>query len=430
MSALAILGIVFVVLLLIKVPIAISLGLAASAAILIPGRFPTSVIPQLFTSATDSYTLIAIPFFILAGVLMEYGGLAKRLVVFADACVGHRRGGIGTVAIVCTMIFASISGSGVATVAALGGILIPAMVEAKYDKGYAAALMATAGGMGMILPPSIPMIVYAVQAEVSIGALFMAGIVPGVMFGVALIILNNIVSKRRNYQGRDFALSREKRVSAFWKALPALLMPIIILGSIYGGIATPTEAAVVAVVYGFLIGAFIYKDLKFRDVPKIFSRAAVTSATIMFIIMAAAIFSYVIIIENVPHMVVQWATGTLENKILILLFINIVLLLVGAFLDASSAIIVIAPLLVPLAVSIGVNPVHFGMIMVVNLAIGLITPPVGLNLFVASGIAKVSISTIIRNTGWLLVVTLIVLMLLTYIPEISLLLPRLLGLPV
>lgn len=427
MNTLAILVITLVILLLINVPIAVSLGLAAVLAIIIPGEFPVSVIAQMFFTACDSYSLIAIPFFMLAGSLMELGGISERLINFADACVGHRRGGIGTVAVICCMIFAAISGSGPATVAALGGILIPAMVQARYDDGYAAALMATAGSIGIIIPPSIPMIVYAVQAEVSVSTMFMGGIIPGIIMGIALIILNRAVAKKRQYIGREIPMSRRERWNAFFKAVPALLMPVIILGGIYGGIFTATEAAGVAVVYGFFVGIFIYKDLKLKEIPKIFVKAAVSSASVMFIVMAASIFSYVIIVENVPGMVVEWATGIFESKFAMLVFINILLLIAGCFLDASSAIIILTPLLLPLAKEIGVNAYQFGIMMVFNLAIGLITPPVGLDLFVACNIAKISVSKIVRQLIPLLLVSLLVLLLVTYWPTCSLLLPRLLG---
>lgn len=417
----------FVVFLFINVPIAVSLGFSALISILAVGKLPPTLVPQLVYAASDSYSLIAIPFFMLAGSLMETGGLSKRLIDFADEIVGSVPGGLGVIAIITSMFFAAISGSGPATVAALGGILIPAMKEANYDKRYAAALMATAGAIGIIIPPSIPMIVYAVQAEVSVGNMFMGGFVPGIIFGLILIILNYIISKKHGYKGVEKERNLKTILKAFKSAFFALLMPVIILGGIYGGMFTPTEAAGVSVVYGFIVGAFFYRELKFKDVPKMLVKAAIGSATVLFIIMGASAFSYIIVSQGVPAALVKWVSNATSNKIVVLLLINILLLIAGCFLDASSAIIVLVPLLLPLAKAVGVNPLHFGIIMVVNLAIGLITPPVGLDLFVACNIAKINISDIVKALMPLLVATLIALMLITYIPEISLFIPKLFG---
>ena len=419
--------ITFVIFLVINVPIAVSLGFSSLIAIVVVGKLPATLVPQLVYAASDSYSLIAIPFFMLAGSLMETGGLSKRLIDFADEIVGSVPGGLGVIAILTSMFFAAISGSGPATVAALGGILIPAMKEAKYDIRYAAALMATAGAIGIIIPPSSPPKVYAVQAEVSVGNMFMGGFIPGFLFGIALIILNFIISKKHGYKG----VKRERNLKTIWRAFKsaffALLMPVIILGGIYGGVFTPTEAAGVSVVYGFIVGAFFYKELKFKDVPSMLVKAAIGSATVLFIIMGASAFSYIIVSQGVPAALVKWVSAATSNKFIILLLINILLLIAGCFLDASSAIIVLVPLLLPLATAVGVNPLHFGIIMVVNLAIGLITPPVGLDLFVACNIAKINISDIVKALLPLLVATLVALMLITYIPEISLCIPRLFG---
>lgn len=423
----SILALTFVVFLFTNVPIAVSLGFSSLIAIMVVGKLPASLVPQLLYAATDSYSLIAVPFFMLAGSLMETGGLSKRLIDFANECVGSRKGGLGIVAIITSMFFAAISGSGPATVAALGGILIPAMIDAGYDKRYAAALMATAGAIGIIIPPSIPMIVYAVQAEVSVGNMFMGGIIPGILFGVLLMILNFMIAKKRNYGGNKERSSAKEKWTAFKNAFFALLMPVIILGGIYGGIFTPTEAAGVSVIYGFVIGTCVYKELKLQDVPKMLVKAAIGSATVLFIIMGASAFSYVIVSQGVPAKIVSLVMAATSSKFVILLLINLILLVAGCFLDASSAIIVLVPLLLPLATSVGVNPLHFGIVMVVNLAIGLVTPPVGLDLFVACNIAKINISDIVKGLWALLITTLIALFLITYIPEISLVLPRLLG---
>ena len=287
--------------------------------------------------------------------------------------------------------------------------------------------MATAGSIGIIIPPSIPMIVYAVQAEVSVGNIFMGGFIPGIMYGLILIVLNYFIAKKYGYRGVAKERNAKTRLAAFKNAFFALLMPVIILGGIYGGIFTPTEAAGVSVVYGLVVGAFIYRELKLKDVPTMLVKAAIGSATVLFIIMGASAFSYIIVSQGVPRTLVNWVSSVTESKFVILLLINILLLIAGCFLDASSAIIVLVPLLLPLATVVGVNPLHFGIIMVVNLAIGLITPPVGLDLFVACNIAKISISDILRRLLPLLIVSLITLMLITYIPDISLLIPRLMG---
>ncbi len=419
--------ITFVIFLIMNVPIAVSLGFSALISILAVGKLPPSLVPQLVYAASDSYSLIAIPFFMLAGSLMETGGLSKRLIDFADEVVGSYSGGLGVVAIITSMFFAAISGSGPATVAALGGILIPAMIEAGYDKRYAAALMATAGSIGIIIPPSIPMIVYAVQAEVSVGNMFMGGFLPGILFGLILIALNYFISKKHGYRG----VQKKRNLKTIWKAFKsaffAILMPVIILGGIYGGIFTPTEAAGVSVVYGFVVGTFFYKELKIKEIPKMLTKAGIGSATVLFIIMGASAFSYVVVSQGVPAALAGWVASATSNKIIILLLINILLLIAGCFLDASSAIIVLVPLLLPITNSVGVNPLHFGIIMVVNLAIGLITPPVGLDLFVGCNIAKINISDIVKALLPLLAATLIALMLITYIPDISLILPRLFG---
>lgn len=423
-----IVAVTFILFLVLNVPIAASLGLSAFLALIFAGgRLGPGLVAQLIYTASDSYSLMAIPFFMLAGSLMEVGGLSKRLIDFANACIGHVRGGFGVIAIVTSMFFAAISGSGPATVAALGGILIPAMKREGYDVRYAAALMATAGAIGIIIPPSVPMIVYAVQAEVSVGTLFMSGFGPGFLLGGLLILVNFYVATKYNYRGSNKKTTGKEKFEAFKKAFLALLMPFIILGGIYGGIFTPTEAAGIAVVYGFVIGMFVYRELKIRDIPTIMVKSAIGSATILFIIMGASAFSYIVVSQGVPAAMAAWVTNMTDSKIIILLLINIVLLIAGCFLDASSAIIVLVPLLLPLATSVGVNPVHFGVIMVVNLAIGLITPPVGLDLFVACNIGGIGVGDIVRKLMPLLLISLLALMLVTYLPEISLFIPRLSG---
>ena len=412
------------------IPIAFCLGLASALSLLFMGHMPMLIIAQMVYAAADSFSLLAIPFFMLAGNLMGSGGISNRLVAFANILFGRTTGGLGMVAIVTSMFFAAISGSGPATVAALGAIVIPAMLGHKYHSGYASALMATAGAVGIIIPPSIPMIVYGVQAEVSVAKIFMAGIVPGALFGLALMILNYAVSRRRGFQVFHAPAGREAPPQVgrcTWDVVFALIMPVIVLGGIYTGVCTPTESAGVAVVYGLVVGLFVYKELKFKDLPRLFVEAATNTAMILLIIMFAALFSFVLISEGAPQALVAKINALTNNPVVILLLINIFLLAAGCFLDASSAIIVLTPLLLPLVNSIGMDPVHFGVVMIVNLAIGLVTPPVGLDLYVACGIAKISLESICKAVWPFLAVTLLVLFLITYLPGLSLWLPGLLG---
>lgn len=418
--------ILFIISLFLGTPIAICLGLSSLLTILITNKIPLMIVVQMIYAAGDSFALMAIPFFMLAGSLMEAGGLSKRLIDFANKLVGSVSGGLGIIVVITSMFFAAISGSGPATVAALGTILIPGMIKAGYERGYASALQATAGAIGIIIPPSIPMIVYGVQAEVSVSKMFLAGLLPGVVFGIALLALNYIISRKRNYRGTSNTSLKEILVGGK-NAFFALLMPFIILGGIYGGIFTPTEASGVAVIYGLIIGMFIYKEIKISDLPRIFINASIGSAVVMFIVITASIFSFILVSNNVPNIILDIINGISQSKVVVLLLINVFLLIVGCFLDASSAIIVLTPLLLPLVKSFEVDPVHFGIIMVVNLAIGLITPPVGLDLYVACGISDIKIERISRAVLPFLVVTLGVLLFITFIPQISMVLPDILG---
>ena len=438
---LTLLLVLFIAGMLIGIPIAFCLGLSAAISLLFVGDLPIMITGQMVYASADSFALLAIPFFMLAGNLMGSGGISHRLVSFANIFFGRTTGGMGMVAIVTSMFFAAISGSGPATVAALGAIVVPAMIGYKYDKGYAAALMATAGSIGIIIPPSIPMIVYGVQAEVSVARIFMAGIVPGLLFGGSLMFLNYCMSRNRGYQvlkqqvidgltgpiGNIPEVEEPKVEKCSWDVIFALIMPVIILGGIYSGIFTPTESAGVAVIYGVIVGLFVYRELKLKDLPKILVDSAVSTAMILLIIMFASLFSFVLVSEGAPQKLISMINEFTTNPIVILLLINIFLLVAGCFLDASSAIIVLTPLLLPLVRSIGMDYTHFGVVMIVNLAIGLITPPVGLDLYVACGIAKISLEEIIKAVWPFLMVTLVVLMLVTYIPAISMWLPKMFG---
>lgn len=419
-----VLFVVFAVLLLLGTPIAVCLGVSSILAMLVLGAGrPVSVVlgtvPQLVSAATSKSVLLAIPFFILGGNIMEKSGISGKLISLAEACVGHLKGGVAMVCVIVACFFAAISGSGPATVAALGLILIPAMVKVGYDAPFAAALMATAGAIGVIIPPSITFVVYGSISDTSIGSLFISGVIPGLLMGLALIIITLWLGRKSDLKRLPRATGRQRWI-AFKDAFWGLLMPVIILGGIYGGIFTPTEAAAVSAVYGLVIGIFIYKTLKIKQLKKILIDTASTTATVMFITAAATLFAYVLtrarIDVAISSMLTDIAGG---NQIIFLLIVNVVLLIAGCFLDSTSALYIFTPLFVPVAQALGMNLIHFGTIMIVNLAIGLVTPPVGVNLYVACGIADTSLKKISASVIPLLVAALIVLLLVTYVPSLS-----------
>ena len=420
-----VLFVVFAVLLLLGTPIAVCLGVSSILAMLVLGAGrPVSVVlgtvPQLVSAATSKSVLLAIPFFILGGNIMEKSGISGKLISLAEACVGHLKGGVAMVCVIVACFFAAISGSGPATVAALGLILIPAMVKVGYDAPFAAALMATAGAIGVIIPPSITFVVYGSISDTSIGSLFISGVIPGLLMGLALIIITLWLGRKSDLKRLPRATGHQRWI-AFKDAFWGLLMPVIILGGIYGGIFTPTEAAAVSAVYGLVIGIFIYKTLKIKQLKKILIDTASTTATVMFITAAATLFAYVLtrarIDVAISSMLIDIAGG---NQIIFLLIVNVVLLIAGCFLDSTSALYIFTPLFVPVAQALGMNLIHFGTIMIVNLAIGLVTPPVGVNLYVACGIADTSLKKISVSVIPLLVAALIVLLLVTYVPSLSL----------
>ncbi|SEI82900.1 C4-dicarboxylate transporter, DctM subunit [Bhargavaea ginsengi] len=438
MTALLLFG-VFFLLVFLRVPIAISLGIS-SLIVLVSnnGVFGLEAITDIMYTSVAKFTLLAIPFFILAGVIMEHVGISKRLIDFAQAMVGHVRGGIVFVTVLVAIFFAAISGSGPATVAAIGGILIPAMVKSGYRKETAGALLASSGAIGIIIPPSIAFIVFAVvagdQIPVTINRMFLAGVIPGLLIGAAFIIAALYVRWREEKKGvfhADEEAARKatgkEKWDAFVKALPGLFIPVIILGGIYGGFFTPTEAAVIAVVYGLVVGAFVLRGNLLRGMYRIFVDAALQTAVIMIIVSAASAFAYIITTEQIARDI---STALLEasgNPIIILLLINVLLLIAGAFIDAISAYYIFVPILLPVMIALEVDPTVFGVFMTVNLAIGLFTPPVGLNLFVAASISKSSIVDISKAALPFIVAGIIVLLMITYIPAISTFLPDLLN---
>ncbi|AET69714.1 TRAP transporter, DctM subunit [Desulfosporosinus orientis DSM 765] len=414
----------FAILAILGLPIAVVLGLTSVIALATATSIPLLVVPQRMFTAVSSFPLMAIPFFMIAGVLMEGGGISRRLINLANKIVGHLTGGLAMVAILTCMFFAAISGSGPATVAAIGGIMIPAMVSAGYDLGFSAAVMAAAGSIGVIIPPSIPMVTYGVVAGASIGSLFLGGLTSGLLVGLALMIPTYYIAKKRGYKGTGKFNFKEVLIAgkeAFW----AILMPVIILGGIYGGIFTPTEAAAVAVVYGFIVGVFVYKELKFTDLGKLLANAAASTSIVMLIIAAASIFGWIMTSERIPDAVAQAFVSFSDSKIVILLLINLLLLIVGCFMETNAAIIILAPIFLPLVVKMGVDPIQFGLIMVVNTAIGMFTPPLGVNLFVACGQSNLSIERISKAIIPYIIAMVAAVLLITYIPAISMYLPNL-----
>ena len=414
----------FAVLLVIGVPVSVALGLSALATIIGADTLPIDFVATTAFTAIDSFPIMAIPFFIAAGVFMGAGGLSQRLLNLADEMLGSLSGGMGLATIGTCMFFAAISGSGPATVAAIGSLTIPAMVERGYDKLFAAALVAAAGAIGVMIPPSNPFVVYGVSSQVSIGKLFLGGIVPGVLTGLVLMGYCFFYSKKRGWRGVERERSLRTFAKALWDAKWALMVPVIVLGGIYGGIMTPTEAAAVAALYGLIVGAFVYRELNCGSFVDCLVEAASTSAVVIMLMGMATIFGNIMTLEEVPVTIANMILSFTESKIAVLLVINILLLIVGTFMEALAAIVILTPILLPVVMRVGVDPLHFGIIMVVNLAIGFITPPVGVNLFVASGIAKAKIADLARVSLPLLLLMIGVLLLITYVPEIPLYLTK------
>ncbi|WP_445683002.1 TRAP transporter large permease [Solibacillus sp. FSL K6-4121] len=410
----------FAILLILTVPIGISLGLSAMIAILIDGTMPIEFIMKELTTAVNSFPLLAIPFFILAGEIMGKGGISKRLIAVAESLVGSVTGGLALTAIVTCMFFAAISGSGPATVAAVGSIMIPAMVKKGYDIKFSTAVVASAGSIGVIIPPSIPMVMYGVSGSVSIGDMFMAGIIPGILVGLGLMAYAYYYAKKAGYKGSTEKTSLSNIGKQIWNAKWSLLIPFIILGGIYGGIFTPTEAAAIAVAVGFVIGAFVYRELKLKDLTSVFVDSALMSATILIIVGSATGFGKLLAMEQIPLKIANGLLSLSDDKIIIMLLIIVLLLIVGCFMDTIAAIIILTPILLPIAIQVGYDPIHFGIIMIVALAIGFITPPVGVNLFVGSSISGISLEALSKAIIPFIIVMIIVLLIVTFIPILSL----------
>jgi len=417
----------FFILLIIGVPIAICLGLSVLITLALGSTVPLIISAQTMFSGIDSFPLMAIPFFILAGNLMTQGGISKRLVNFASLVVGRITGGLAIVSILASTIFAAISGSSPATTAAIGGVMMPAMKKKGYSDYFSGATVAAAGTVGQVIPPSIPMVVYAVLSGTSLSKLFLGGFGPGILMSIAMIIYAYFYAKRNKIDRSAEKVAFKEAVKISIDSLWAILMPLIILGGIYLGIFTPTEAAAVAVFYGIIIGVFVYKELKFSDLPRILVDSAIGTAVIMLIMATASSFSWLLTSERIPQAIATALLSLTSNKYLLLMLFNVILLIAGCFLNPSAAIILLTPILFPVLSQVGVNPVLIGIIMVVNLAIGQVTPPVGACLYVACNIGNLKLETLVKTIMPYLGVLIVALMIITYVEPVTMFLVNLIG---
>lgn len=416
----------FVLLLVLSVPIGVSIGVAIIATIFVSPVTTFAFVGQTMYTSLQSFPLLAVPFFMLTGSIMEVGGLSKRLIAFAESLVGQFTGGLAIVTVLTCLFFGAISGSAPATVAAIGGIMIPAMVKKGYAKEYSTGLSAVAGGLGVIIPPSIPFVFYGLSTNLSIGDLFMAGILPGCLVAACMIIVSTVICHKRGYVGNGQKFSFKRVCKTFWDAKWALLVPVIILGGIYGGAFTPTEAAVVACVYGLIVGMFIYRELPIKMIPKIFVDNAVLFGSVAITIATATALGTVFSMLQVPATLAAAISAVSTNKVVIMLLINLFLLVVGMCMDTGAAILILAPVLYQIIVPLGIDPIHFGVIMVINLAIGMVTPPVAINLFVASGISGVPTLKIAKEAVPFIVAFLFALLIVNCVPALSTWLPAIL----
>ena len=406
-------------------PVAVALGLSSLATILLFGHDSLASLTLKLYETSEHFTLLAIPFFILGGAFMTTGGVAKRMIRFAIACVGHLRGGLAMASVLACMLFAAVSGSSPATVVAVGSIVIAGMVRAGYPLGFATGVVCNAGTLGILIPPSIVLVVYGAATETSVGDLFMAGVVPGILLGLLLMVAIYVLATKRDLPRQPRATMREVLVAGR-DSLWGLLLIVIILGGIYGGIFTPTEAAAVAAVYAFFIAVFVYRDIGWKQVPGVLVDASKVTVMLMFIIANALLFAHVLTTERIPQIIAEYIVHLGMPAWAFLIVVNILLLIAGMFMEPTGIILIMAPILFPIAMQLGIDPVHLGIIMVVNLEIGMVTPPVGLNLFVAAGITKMPIGEVIKAALPWLSMLLAFLLVVTYIPQIALFLPQLL----
>ena len=422
----AVLFTAFAVFVILNTPISLALGLASLAGLMYTGGLPFILVPQKMFTGIDSFTLLAVPLFILAGKLMETGGISRRLIRVASALVGHIRGGLGQVVIVSTIFFSGLSGSSTADTAAIGSVCIPAMVKKGYRRELATAIVAAAGAMGILIPPCINMVVYAIVAETSIAGLFLGGFLPGFLMGFCLMVYTYLSARRENYPTEPKASFREGLVAIKESILP-LLMPIIIMGGILSGVFTVTESAAVAVAYGCVLSVLVYRELKISQLPEVLISSASTTGIVMLLVGMATIFGYILAHHRIPHMVGEAISSISTKSWVFLLIVNILFLIVGTFMDPLPAIVILVPILLPTALQLGIHPIHFGIVLIANLGIGFLTPPVGVVLFVACSIGEVPISRVIGPLLPFIGVMIVALALITYIPELTLFLPRLFG---
>lgn len=411
--------------LILNMPVGLAIGLSTFAALLTGESLSLNSLAQQMVISCDSFPILAVPLFILAGDLMGAGGVSRRILNVCNVFFGRITGGLAIVTVLVCMFFAAVSGSGPATVAAVGSMVIPTMIELGYKRSFVLALVATAGTIGVIIPPSIPMVLYGVSTGTSVTSLFMGGFFPGFLIGGALMLYSYIYCKVKGYKGHSEPFSGKKAWDAVWEAKWALINPIIILGGIYAGIFTPTEAAAIAALYAFICGAFIHRELDAKGMFKAIATSCCTTGTVMVILACATGFSKVLTVEQVPQLVTQALLEITDSKIILLILISIMLLIVGCFMDQTPAILILAPILLPVAVSLGLDPVHFGLIMVANLAIGFITPPLGMALFVAARISNTKLEVVLKGIVPFIFLTIGTLTLITFIPQITMFLPNL-----
>lgn len=417
--------VLFVLLIVIRVPVAYSLAISTTTVVMINGEMPLTIIPQRMAAGLNSFPVMAIPFFLLAGTLMNTGGITQRLVGFANVLVGHIPGGLAHAVVVTNVVMAGMSGSAIADCAATGKVLIPALKSEGYDDEFAVGVVAGASTIGPIIPPSIPMVIFGVIAEVSIGRLFMGGVIPGLLMAASFMVLIYFMSRRRNYPRHPRATCGQLAAAVRGAALP-LLMPLIVLGGIVGGIFTPTEAAVVAAVYSLFLGMVIYREIKPRDLPNILWEVAQTTVTVMFIFSAATVFSWLISVEQVPELFKDLVTTLTDNKVVALLLVNLLLLIMGCFLDTIAVLTIAVPIFVPLITYYQIDPVHFGLVVVLNLMMGGLTPPVGMLLYVMVQLTGIPFHRVVRGSLPFILPVAVVTLIITFVPELVLFLPNLL----
>jgi len=410
---------------LLGMPVAVALGLSSLLTILVFAHDSLASLSLKLFETSEHYTLLAIPFFILSGAFMTTGGVAKRMIRFANACIGHLRGGLAMASVLACMLFAAVSGSSPATVVAVGSIVIAGMVRAGYSQPFATGVICNAGTLGILIPPSIVMVVYGAATETSVGKLFMAGVIPGIVLGLMLMVAIYLRARRMDLPRQPRASWRDIVVSGR-DSLWGLLLIVIILGGIYGGVFTPTEAAAVAAVYAFGIAVFVYGDVGIKQVPTVLLEAGKVTVMLMFIVANALLFAHVLTTERIPQAIAETIIGWGMAPWQFLVVVNILLLVAGMFMEPTGIVLILAPILFPIATQLGIDPVHLGIIMVVNLEIGMVTPPVGLNLFVAAGITNMSITQVVRAALPWTMVLLLFLLIVTYVPKLTLLLPELL----